>query len=220
MTDQGNRKAVFGIKFYQWAHARFQGEVQDGYPLIRQVLSMHVERFLRLADGLSISDQRTLASGLTKRFHQVAVQQVGESMQPAEQKLVEAFLNSDFRIRERPKKWSRGEMRQLLGGAVQQLYGVANCDWGMGECDFKIQIGKWHVRTFLDTHTFTAKFTYSHMLSYAQEEMEPMTSVLNWFGICGGGSSWDAAETPSEVIPGFAASSQVLLDALPVLSPD
>jgi hypothetical protein len=220
MTDDRNRVDLFKVKFYRWAHTQFEREVQSGYPLIRQVLSIHVDSFLRLAKGVSVPEQLVLASGLTKRFHLDAVQQLGDLIQPQEQELVHALLNSDFRIRERPKTWSRAEMRNLLGTVARQVYGVENCEWGRGECDFTIHIGDWQVRTFLDTHTFAAKFTYSHALSYAGQEMEPMTSVLNWFGICGGGSSWDAAETPSQVIPGFMAASKLLLDALPLLSPD
>jgi hypothetical protein len=220
MNKQWSSKDLFKIKFYRWAHSDFQREVENGYPLIRQVLSLHMEHFLQLAESLSISDQRMLASGLTKRFHEVAVEKCQDGIQPRERELVQVLLESDFHLRDRQKKWHRGEMRSLLAPVLDHVYGVKNCEWGMGECDFQVQVGNWRVRTFLDTQSFGTKFSYFHTLHYLGEEMEPMTSVLNWLGICGGGSSWDAAETPAQVIPGFTAASKKLLEALRALDPD
>lgn len=220
MNSNRSRLEEFKIRFYLWAKDTFQQEVRAGYPLISQVLSVHAERFLRFTRSLSLADQELLASGLTKRFHRLALEKCEETISHREQELTANLLNADFAYDEVSKGWRRSDMRKALDPVVHGVFGVERCGWGMGECDFLINVGNWQVRTFLDTQTFTAKFTYFHQLIYLGEEMEPATSILTWYGICGGGTSWDMAKSPAAVVPGFTAASKKLLDALSQLSPD
>src|SRR5579859_2664447 len=93
LSDQQKR---FELNFYPWAMKDFHNEIGTGYKLFAKVRSSLVARYFEFAKEISKDDEKTLATGLVKKFHPVAASLIGERMTERESFLIGGLLSGQL----------------------------------------------------------------------------------------------------------------------------
>src|SRR5262249_5569343 len=81
-------KKEFEIRYYLWAKAEFEREIEQSFPDLRLPNIRGVPSLYHLMRLLKHSDQIELAHGLLKRFHPEAVEALHEECSPEETALI------------------------------------------------------------------------------------------------------------------------------------
>jgi hypothetical protein len=107
------------VRLYRWARADFQREIEEGFPLIREVDGRTTYALLGVMESLSEPERSRLASYLLKRHHQRAVEVLGEDHTTDGQEVFEQELANAFRVInhfEQERAQRAQSLGRLLGG--------------------------------------------------------------------------------------------------------
>ncbi|HEY7326344.1 MAG TPA: hypothetical protein VH592_01795 [Gemmataceae bacterium] len=195
----------FVVKLYQWSCADFRREIEEGFPLLRGVENRTSYGLVGLMESLPKDKQFAFASFLLQRFHQRAIEILGEKRVTIEQPILEQW-NQIFQVinhREQERLQRERTLGPLLKGKekaaivrrVRQELHEPYCVWprtgfysGMS---FEVVKGGFRIVTRLAPDFKGVKFYYEH--SIQNKEMEyydkNMTfycdrlSLYTWLGI-------------------------------------
>jgi len=174
-------KRQFAIRYYLWATSEWEREIAESFPRLRSFKNgpaWQVYQFMRQLDS---RDQFILAQSLLKRFHQEAIQALGETCSAEEQSLrsqLDEFRNQErakeiFGVEHEDKKSKRAsskKLRKVMAAKFQAAFGsecigLPPCLDQETEFAFKMKVSGW----ILDTHFWFGRrqclINYSHGIS-------------------------------------------------------
>ncbi len=215
LSDQQKR---FEMNFYGWAMKDFHNEIGTGYKLLAKVRSSLVVRYLEFAKEISKDDEKTLATGLIKKFHPVAASLMGERMTEREDFLIGGLLSGQLQGLLPKAQWKRSQLKNALRQSINELYGEHIHSWSGGEAEFRTQVKGWTIRTRLDVGGSSFHFSYDHLIQDKDSKDLPIfpLSVLAWLGIASQ-TNWDTSETMEQIVEGFTAVCSHFFTAVPEL---
>ncbi|HEV3317821.1 MAG TPA: hypothetical protein VG488_12660 [Candidatus Angelobacter sp.] len=201
LSDQQKR---FEISFYHWALKDFHNEVDTGYKMLVKVCDSLVARYIAFTGEILKEDERTLATGLVKRFHPVAALLIGEKITEREDFLINGLLSGQLQGLGLNPRWKKSQLKQMLKETINNVYGEQIRPWSQGETEFTTEIKGWTIRTRLDVGGNSFHFSYDHLIQdrHGKDLSIFPVSCLGWLGIASQ-TNWDMSETPGQIVEGF-----------------
>jgi hypothetical protein len=208
-TDQ------FAVRYYEWSLERVGEELRDRFPLLSKVRNPHSFKLLELVQRLSPAEQEHLLVALVKRFH-VRAGDLGKFViSPAEQELIDLYLNTGYvkqsngkiamlpfasererRIREEldlnaAKRPDRKAIKKLVTRNLTNGLGAPTRNRG-GTVEFESSIPNWTITTDIDfAHTWGPMISYSHVIIPEGDlPLQPSIHICGWMGLAGQ-TTWD-----------------------------
>src|SRR5271167_4572383 len=148
----------FSLKSYVWARGIAQQEAKDGFPILKEIKSFHVDDYLNYYANLSSSESILYVSAMVKRYSKQGLVLSGDSMSVQEQKLVDDYLNQPRMLlskREKRIKVDRSRIKNKLLIKLPAVVGQLKHHLDDHSWSHSIHCGKWIVETRIRTgHKF------------------------------------------------------------------
>jgi hypothetical protein len=183
-------------RYYRWALADSQREVEQGLPMVRLVRSVGALTFIEMMRARSKEEQFLIARLLVKWAHK-AIAEPLDPLTPDEARNAEAW------VQERGNHIARDGYRmanQLAAGqpaevdrrrfASEVKANLANVcgpheDLGQGVWQHEQSVGDLLVQTRIDVGGRQHQLTYGHTLKISGNVWMEHVSLLSWLGIAG-----------------------------------
>ena len=225
-------REIFCIRYFRWALADFEREIQQGYPLIASIKGRAAYRALSLLESLPGEESQRLANALVKRFHKRALERVGEHLSGEDVRLIELWRNAidapshyereaglsaggEQAPRFQPKVYAsliKDRLKSELASPFEPLSGTTG--------RFQHQVGPWRVVTIVGYGS--QPFYAQDIIATKSVRLQSTVSVLCWLGIMGQ-TEWDLPQAGQEeevaravtmLVLHFTEAAPVLLDGL------
>ena len=222
VTDENGFSDLWAVRYYEWCRRRTEEEFRMGFPLLSLVLGRIAFQLIEYAASLDDARRKQLQVALPKRFHEKALNILGEKIDPGESDLIDGFLNHDkviepsgvramrpyASVREQEiisridsGNTNRGN-RELIKSRV--LEGLRNTldppeRNVSGIVRYTTVASDWRLRTTIDFGGSYGQITYAHVLTReGAAPQQPPIHVCGWLGLAGQ-TSWDLYNSDDEI---------------------
>jgi hypothetical protein len=231
MRDSGLRDN-FLMKYFRWSLQDCEREVDSRFALLRTINQPLTRIFLQCVESKQVDAQRVLARGLVKRFHQKAVELLGESCDAQETEALHDWdgvrdarlMASGVGGRKGLSRRGTGRIkpawvREILSDRLAGICGQGR-EWDREQWRYERGFDGWLIGTNVDLSGGRGEVTYSHSIGKPDEaqKLREGVALLSWLGICGE-TSWRVLDE-TDVLPasnGLAASCERFFEAVPEL---
>lgn len=200
----------FNVRYYQWALKDWEREIEHDFPFLRTFKGGSAWRALDMMSKMDDGLQRFFAHALAKRFHQEAVQVLGERITPEEKRLCRQYCDridsspAELLLHERELVGERGIyadgklLRRCLRAELRQL-NLEKAESASTLWRYRTGIDRWDILTEVQTTGSYAQVVYSHDIVLARERervvldggqvvtkyitLKKFISLQSWLGI-------------------------------------
>jgi hypothetical protein len=217
----------FVVRFYRWAQETSRREFNDGFPYISRIRNLATLQLLNFTESLSEKERALFRSALLKRFHQKAVELMGDSSSAEERAMLQRYSNTvdiqAWQFEATTRRFRKAEFRKILFNKLRVVLGdPAEIAANRETWNYETHVGCWMVRTEVDTGG-RRNVGYGHTISARETvHLQQHISVLSWMGISSQ-TDWiylsdtdsdDAVECLGQLCRQFLSAVPELLDGL------
>ena len=205
-------KKAFGIRYYFWAKAEFEREIEESFPNLRISNIVGVPSVYHLLRLLKRSDQIALAHGLLKRFHPEAAAALYEKCSREETTLVAKrdachIIENERQLSgpgEGKKFASKSKLRRKILTEFKRAYGSECLELAAvglhPELVFKMRCCGWILSTRFEFNGRHRQMDYCHHIDSEAKtayggapamSIGEWISFSGWLGISGGLTQWE-----------------------------
>lgn len=199
--DVYQARQEFNIRYYRWACADFEREIEESFPSFRSFKDGSPRKTCQFMQRLNKEQQLALAYALLHRFHPLAVQALGVSCSPEGLTLrsrrdsssvndISGFGNQIFTRKcagEKIKFASRRKLRKAMTTHFIKAFG-SECigleyvdEWE--ELEFDMKCCGWIINTSFDFGRTEAQIRYNHAISTRKTFAPAEQQISNGFGL-------------------------------------
>jgi len=216
-------RELFALRFYKWSVTDARRQIENDFPLLREIKNDYNYRFLAFMQSLGSDNERLKYQLARLRVRNPdGAKLADEEVSEDDKKLVcemhdkIPMLLPPEHIVKAARKINRSVLRKKLKAEIAQNLGSLVRPTGATEWDFITPVLGWAVETNVETGG-SFQVQYSHIIRWGGEEKPGKGTWIAEWG-CGPTARWDdLATSEDEIVASFSAYCSHFLRALPEL---
>jgi len=236
IVDNTNVKLEFQKRYYYWALSDWDSEIQESFISLSRIKNPVVEAVLIAMDNIETYQRYYLASGLVGRFRKELLLHINKDFTKEEARLVDYYMDTVQHIsiestllrnfnQYKKQTLNKKLFKQTLIDKLAPVLGMNYQKLSRYEWKYSLNIGSWHVDTYIDIGGRYHQLVYDHVIKGPGNFiLMDCISILSWLGISSQ-TSWrglgnddicSVVDSLSQIIYRFMVSAPILLKDLDI----